>query len=144
MLPELPEFVDAVIEHPRLAMIKRRSDGRVDFISPLPCPYNYGSLPGRLAGDGDPVDAVVLGPRLPAGARVRRRVVAVIDFVDDGADDPKVILSTASALTVGERRGLWAFFWGYSSFKRALARLRGSRRETRVRGLWTPPVATGG
>lgn len=138
MLPELPEVVEAVVEAPRFSWIKRRSDGRIDFVSPIPCPYNYGSVPGRVADDGDPLDAVILGPRLPAGARVRRRVVGVIDFVDDGAGDPKVILAEA-ALTAGERRGLWAFFAIYSRFKRVLARLRGSRRETRVRGLWTPP-----
>ncbi|MEZ4451585.1 MAG: inorganic diphosphatase [Nannocystaceae bacterium] len=143
MIPEFGEIVEAVVEYPRLSMIKRRSDGRIDFVSPIPCPYNYGSIPGLVAGDGDPLDAVILGARLPVGARVRRPVVAVVDFIDDGAADPKVVLG-AEPLSAGERRGLWLFFAIYSRFKRALARLRGSRRETRVRGLRAPPRAPRG
>ncbi|MCB0105971.1 MAG: inorganic diphosphatase [Caldilineaceae bacterium] len=87
MLDDLPATVTVVIEAPRLSMIKRRSDGAIDFFSPLPCPYNYGSIPGRWADDGDPLDAVVMGPRLPAGARVHLPVVGVIDFVDGGRGD---------------------------------------------------------
>jgi inorganic pyrophosphatase len=37
--------VDVVIEVPRGSFIKRGSTGHVDFISPLPCPFNYGSRP---------------------------------------------------------------------------------------------------
>ena len=41
MVPEL----EVVIEVPRGSFLKRGSTGRVDFVSPLPCPYNYGSVP---------------------------------------------------------------------------------------------------
>jgi inorganic pyrophosphatase len=42
--PEPPE-VEVVIEVPRGSFLKRRSTGHIDFISPLPCPFNYGSVP---------------------------------------------------------------------------------------------------
>jgi inorganic pyrophosphatase len=64
---EISEELDVVIEVPLGSFIKRRDDGRVDFVSPVPCPFNYGSVPDTLSGDGDRVDAVVLGPRLPRG-----------------------------------------------------------------------------
>ncbi len=131
MLDGLPAIVDVVIEYPRGAMIKRRRDGRVDFVAPLPCPY--GSIPGMVSGDGDPLDVVVLGARLPLGARLRLPVVAVLDFIDDGAEDPKVICSEAP-LGRRQRAGLRLFFAVYATFKRGLARVRGSRRPTRCGG----------
>jgi inorganic pyrophosphatase len=126
--------VEAVIEAPRGSFVKRRADGSVDFVSPVPCPYNYGSLPGTVGGDGDPVDAVILGPRRRAGERVRLPVRAEVRFVDEGRDDTKLVLS-AGALSVAERAGLVAFFTVYAQAKRLLARLRGRRGEITFRGL---------
>ena len=40
-----PPEVEVVIEVPRGSFLKRGSTGQIDFISPLPCPYNYGSVP---------------------------------------------------------------------------------------------------
>ena len=125
---------DAVIEMPRGTFVKRRADGTVDFVSPLPCPYNYGCVPGTTGGDGDPLDAIVLGPRLAAGTRVSFPVVAEVDFVDEGRRDMKLVLS-AVPLSRAQRRGLAAFFRIYAVGKRGLARLRGRRGETRFRGI---------
>ena len=47
-----PPVVEVVIEVPRGSFLKRGSTGRVDFISPLPCPFNYGSVPGYIGLDG--------------------------------------------------------------------------------------------
>ena len=126
--------VIAVIEAPRGTFVKRRADGSVDFVSPLPCPWNYGSLPGTVGGDGDPVDAIVLGPRLAAGTRVTLPVVAEVDFVDEGLVDTKLVLS-ARPLTGAERAGIVAFFVAYALAKRGLARLRGRKGEVRFRGI---------
>src|SRR5947207_7598111 len=63
-LREPPE-VEVVIEVPRGSFLKRGSTGHVDFISPLPCPFNYGSVPSHIGQEGDLVDALVLGSRLP-------------------------------------------------------------------------------
>jgi inorganic pyrophosphatase len=132
-LPEIGARCRVKIEYPRWSVVKRRSDGRVDFVSPLPCPYNYGHVPGVMSGDGDPLDAVVLGRRLPAGAEVELAVVAIVGFVDVGQDDPKVIFS-AAPLTRAQRGGLELFFRVYALGKRALAAARGLSGATRFDG----------
>jgi inorganic pyrophosphatase len=115
-----------LVESPRWSVVKRRADGGVDFISPLPCPYNYGCIPGLSSGDGDPLDVVVLGPRLRRGERLRVPVVGVIGFLDAGCADPKVICS-ARPLSPVDRAGLETFFRVYALFKRVLHRVRGRR-----------------
>ena len=62
-----PKAVEVIIEVPRGGFIKRHPDGAVDFVSPVPCPFNYGSVEGSEAADGDPQDALVLGPTLQPG-----------------------------------------------------------------------------
>ena len=69
-----PIELDAVVEVPRGSFLKRGSTGKVDFISPVPCPFNYGSVPQYLGREGDLLEAVVLGPRLPYGSHVRVKV----------------------------------------------------------------------
>lgn len=64
-------LVEVIIEIPRGSFLKRGSTGELDFISPLPCPFNYGSIPAFIGLDNDLLDAVVLGPRLPLGATVK-------------------------------------------------------------------------
>ncbi|MCY1045190.1 inorganic diphosphatase [Corallococcus sp. bb12-1] len=132
-VPPLPREPEVLIECPRFSMVKRRADGSVDFVSPLPCPYNYGSIPGLLSDDGDPLDAVVLGPRLSQGQRVRVPVVAVLGFIDAGKGDPKVVCGT-HPMTASERAGLERFFHVYALFKRGLHRVRGAVPDTRFVG----------
>jgi len=122
-----------VVELPRGGVVKRRDDGTVDFVSPVPCPWNYGSVPDVPGGDGDPLDAVVLGPRLARGSRVRYPVRAVMGFVDAGAEDDKLVVS-ARPLRAGDRHALTAFFRLYAVAKRALHRVRGERGVTRCTG----------
>lgn len=67
---------------------------RVDrFLSmPVAYPANYGSMPRTLAGDGDPLDALVL-TRFPiqAGAVIRFRPLGVLRMVDRGEGDEKIV-----------------------------------------------------
>ena len=123
LLKDLTPRVRVVIEVPRGGVVKRRTDGRIDFISPLPCPYNYGSIPGVVSGDGDDLDALVLGPRLRLGTVIVVPVRDVVRFVDRGREDPKVVCS-AEPLTEADRRGIERFFTVYAGFKRGLARWR--------------------
>lgn len=132
-LPARGERCEVVVEYPRWSMVKRRSDGSLDFVAPLPCPYNYGSIFGRRSGDGDLLDVVVLGPRLPLGATCSLIAVGVIGFLDLGVHDPKVICSEG-ALTSRQRTGLELFFRAYAGFKRALAATRGQPGATRYLG----------
>ncbi len=136
--PVIGDTVTVVIEVPKASFVKRRPDGSVDFVSPLPCPYNYGSIVGTCGPDGDPLDAVVLGPRLPYGIQVRVRVHGCVSFVDAGVPDPKWVCSSG---TVGEaaRVGVERFFRVYAGFKRLLYRLRPGARGRTVSLGWTEP-----
>lgn len=126
------------IEVPRWSFVKRKADGRVDLVSPLPCPYNYGSVVGSIAPDGDPLDALVLGPRIAFGRTVETRVWAVMGFVDDGVADPKLVCAS-SAPTADDRRGIERFFAAYAVFKRVLGRLRGRASGRTERLGWLEP-----
>lgn len=129
----LPARPRVIIEVPRGGIVKRKADGRVDFISPMPSPYNYGSIPGLVAPDGDPLDALVLGPRLTAGTVIVVPAREVVRFVDSGDEDPKVVCSV-DPVTDAQRRGIERFFRRYAWFKRGLARLRGRTGPTRFAG----------
>ena len=126
--------VRVVVDSPRGSCIKRHDDGRIDFVSPIPCPFNYGSVPGTQSGDGDRIDALVLGPTLARGAQVERVVVAVVRFIDAGEPDPKWVCSEAP-LTAREELQLVTFFRVYALAKRALNALRGRAGQTRYEGL---------
>jgi inorganic pyrophosphatase len=89
---EAPE-VEVIVEVPKGCFLKRGSTGRIDFVSPLPCPYNYGSIPDYLGLEGDLLDAVVLGPRLPLGTKVRTRAWGAVILMDRGMADDKLICS---------------------------------------------------
>lgn len=132
-LGEIAEDVDVRIEVARGSFVKRRPDGAIDFVSPFPCPYNYGSIEGMASADGDPLDAVLLGRRLGYGTRTRASVRAVMGFVDAGTFDPKVICSWRT-MTTSERRGLERFFRVYAVFKGVVNRLRGKTGRTSCTG----------
>lgn len=129
-----PEELEVVIEVPRGGFIKRTDAGSIDYVSPFPCPFNYGSVPNTRSGDGDRLDALVLGPRLPRGTRVRLKVVALVRFVDAGEQDPKYVCSAAPP-TLPEVATIVAFFKLYELLKGTLNRLRGKRGVTRYEGL---------
>jgi inorganic pyrophosphatase len=134
--PRIGAVVAAVVEVPRGSFVKRElhDEARVDFVSPLPSPFNYGFVVDRAGDDGDPLDAVILGPRLALGQRVELPVVAVVRFVDCGRPDRKLVLSP-SPLTAGQRRALRGFFRLYALAKVPLERLRGRRGRIAFEGL---------
>ncbi len=89
-----PIDLEVVIEVPRGSFLKRGSTGRIDFISPLPCPFNYGAVPGLLGLEGDLLDALVLGPRLSYGTHTRVKAWGAVTLTDRGLSDDKLICST--------------------------------------------------
>jgi len=91
---EVPE-VDVIIEIPRGSLLKRGSRERVDFVSPLPCPFNYGAVPTLVGLEGDLLDVVVLGQRLHVGARLRLPAWGVVVQRVRGMVDHKLICSAA-------------------------------------------------
>ncbi len=59
---------------------------------PMAYPANYGSMPRTLAGDDDPLDALVLtrAPLHP-GVLIGLRPIGVLPMMDGGQDDQKII-----------------------------------------------------
>jgi len=125
--------VEVEVEVPRGGFVKRLGDGRVDYVSPLPSPFNYGALPDTTAADGDRCDAVVLGPRLPTGTRAHTVARATVRFVDAGLPDDKLVCSDAP-VTPLQRRVVWAFFVAYGRLKGLLNRARGHSGRTAALG----------
>src|SRR6185369_14330332 len=78
--PSLGPALEVVIEVPRGSFVKRGSSGSVDFISPLPCPFNYGAVPTLLGLEGDLLDAVVLGKRIAYGTGLRVIAYGAVTF----------------------------------------------------------------
>ncbi|QID17222.1 inorganic diphosphatase [Nitrogeniibacter mangrovi] len=63
-------------------------------------PVNYGYVPHTIAGDGDPVDVLVVTPfPLPPGAVIRSRPVGLLKMQDESGEDAKVIAVPVSKLT---------------------------------------------
>lgn len=59
---------------------------------PVAYPANYGSIPRSLAGDADPLDALVLTREpLHPGTLIRFRPIGVLRMTDAGAADDKII-----------------------------------------------------
>ena len=57
-------------------------------------PLSYGYIPQTLAGDGDPVDALVLAPfPIMAGAVVRCRAIGILKMTDEKGEDAKLIVA---------------------------------------------------
>eukprot|EP00741_Cyanophora_paradoxa_P005355 tig00000880_g5193.t1 len=127
---------NVVIEVPRWSFVKRKQDGSIDIISPLPTPYNYGSIPDIQQEDGDPLDVLILGKRLPFGHRGTYPVYGVVRFVDAGDKDDKIICGQSEKPpSVMDRMFLGFFFSNYARFKSVLNAVRGKKGETRYDGL---------
>ena len=59
---------------------------------PVAYPANYGSMPRTLAGDGDPLDALVLTREpLHPGVLIKFRPIGVLRMIDAGEHDEKII-----------------------------------------------------
>ncbi|MFN4162555.1 MAG: inorganic diphosphatase [Stenotrophomonas sp.] len=95
---EAPEGVNLAVEIPAGSFTKYeiKEDGlvHVDRFQSMPVAYpaNYGSMPRTLAGDNDPLDALVLTREpLHPGVIVRFRPIGFLKMVDGGEHDEKVI-----------------------------------------------------
>jgi inorganic pyrophosphatase len=97
--PSNHEWFWAVSEIPTGSIVKYEVDpatGRVfaDRFMAMPVAYpgNYGFFPGSLAGDGDPLDVIVLTREpLAPGTIIAVRPVGILPMLDGGEQDDKVI-----------------------------------------------------
>ena len=102
------QVVDVLIEIPTGGQVKYEIDKatgrpRVDrFIAPgLMYPANYGYVPGSCAGDGDPLDALVLTRvALLPGVLIEAQVIGVLRMRDAGDEDAKLIAVPLASMDV--------------------------------------------
>ncbi len=96
---DVPHDINVVIEIPAGSGVKYEIDkesgalvvDRVVF-TPMAYPAAYGFIPGTLADDGDPADALVLisAPIVP-GAVIRCRPIGLLQMEDESGQDEKII-----------------------------------------------------
>jgi inorganic pyrophosphatase len=97
---DLPNDFNVIIEIPMNAdPIKYEVDKETGAIfvdrfmgTAMHYPCNYGYVPQTIAGDGDPVDVLVITPfPLIPGVVVRCRAIGVLKMKDEGGEDAKVL-----------------------------------------------------
>jgi len=129
---EIPQL-EVVIEIPRGSFLKRGSTGQLDFVSPFPCPFNYGSVDEYVGLEGDLLDAVVLGSRLRRGQRVVVRAFGAVGLTDRGMYDDKLICSHRP-LGHWHRFFIILFFEIYAKCKGILNYFRGRKGRNACEG----------
>ena len=96
---DLPNDINVVIEIPQGSQVKYEVDKDsgalvVDrfLFTPMAYPAAYGFIPGTLAADGDPADALVLTPSaVVPGAVIRARPIGMLKMEDESGQDEKII-----------------------------------------------------
>ncbi|MCU0314973.1 MAG: inorganic diphosphatase [Fimbriimonadaceae bacterium] len=109
-----PHSVNVVIEIPKHSTNKYEYDPelgamRLDRVlfSPLFYPWDYGFIPSTKYLDGDPVDCLVLcsHPTFP-GVVVEAKPIGVLEMVDGGLRDEKLLCVAAKDPRFGNRAGM--------------------------------------
>ena len=105
---DLPNDFNVVIEIPMHAEpIKYEVDKESGAIfvdrfmsTAMHYPCNYGYIPHTIAGDGDPVDVLVMSQfALPPGVVVRCRPIGMLKMTDEAGDDAKLLAVPVDKLT---------------------------------------------
>lgn len=102
-----PDVINVIIEIQRGSVNKYEVDkesGRLvlDRVNgtTLGYPADYGYVPDTLCEDGDPLDAlVVIFESVPPGVVVPVRPIGVLNMIDDGEGDEKLICVPADDVT---------------------------------------------
>jgi inorganic pyrophosphatase len=94
-----PIDINVVVEIPQGSSVKYEVDKSTGALvvdrflfTPMAYPAAYGFIPGTLADDGDPADALVLVPSaIVPGAVIRCRPIGVLHMTDEAGQDEKII-----------------------------------------------------
>ncbi len=97
--PGVEEEIHVIVEIPRGSQNKYEIDKKTGMIaldrvlhSAQAYPFDYGFVPQTLWHDGDALDAIVLTTvPLQPGILVRVRPVALLDMIDNGDPDQKIL-----------------------------------------------------
>lgn len=96
---DVPNVINVIIEIPKGSKNKYELDKETGLImldramhTSQDYPFDYGFMPQSHWEDGDPLDVVVLTTyALAPGVLVKVRPVAIVNMIDDGDSDAKVI-----------------------------------------------------
>jgi inorganic pyrophosphatase len=102
--------VNTVVEIPQGSFLKIEWDrGRAAFMldrvepSIYAKPVNYGFIPQTLDEDGDELDTlIVCAEPLPTGIWLEAKVIGIMNFIDDGEADHKVVVVPADDRNTGD------------------------------------------
>lgn len=91
--------LNTIIEIPKGSMLKTEYSTELgifalDRVEPeiFAKPVNYGFSPQTWDEDNDPLDTLVITSEpLPTGVMVKAKVIGILNFVDDGENDHKII-----------------------------------------------------
>lgn len=103
--------LNTVIEIPQGSFLKvewdrKRAAFMLDRVEPsiYAKPVNYGFIPQTLDEDGDELDTlVVCDEPLPTGVWLEGRIIGVMNFIDDGDIDHKIIVVPSDDRNTGDR-----------------------------------------
>jgi inorganic pyrophosphatase len=96
---DVPNVINVIIEIPKGSKNKYELDKETGLImldramhTSQDYPFDYGFMPQSHWEDGDPLDVVVLTTyALAPGVLVKVRPVAIVNMIDDGDSDAKII-----------------------------------------------------
>jgi inorganic pyrophosphatase len=102
--------VNTVVEIPQGSFLKIEWDrGRAAFMldrvepSIYAKPVNYGFIPQTLDEDGDELDTlVVCAEPIPTGVWLEAKIIGVLNFIDDGEADYKIVVVPADDRNTGD------------------------------------------
>lgn len=103
-------IVNTVVEIPMGSNLKiewdrNRAAFMLDRVEPsiYAKPVNYGFIPQTLDEDGDELDTlIVCDSPLPTGIWLEARVIGVLNFIDDGEADHKIVVVPADNRDTGD------------------------------------------
>ena len=104
-------IVNTVVEIPQGSFLKiewdrERAAFMLDRVEPsiYAKPVNYGFIPQTKDEDGDELDTlVVCDAPIPTGVWLEANVIGVLNFIDDGEADHKVVVVPADDRNTGDR-----------------------------------------
>lgn len=103
-------IVNTVVEIPEGSFLKvewdrKRAAFMLDRVEPsiYKKPVNYGFIPQTLDEDGDELDTlIVCAEPLPIGIWLEAKIVGIMNFIDDGEADHKVVVVPADDRNTGD------------------------------------------
>ena len=103
--------INTVVEIPKWSTLKIEWNREIaafqlDRVEPsiFAKPVNYGFIPQTLDEDGDELDTLVLtNEPIPTGVFLEAKVIGVLNFIDDGEADHKVVVVPADDRHTGDR-----------------------------------------